>query len=164
MPGKKGVTAKPSPGSTAPRDEVPAPAPKNELDIDVTAADEGYGGEPPALPSEQIILTVKRLAEWINETYNDGISIKPAGADIYYFSGKVKLYGNSGYFSSKSTTYFTPYAIRLRDASKKPCGMIYRSELLEAHGELFGVIYSDSKNRKLYRDTVNDDRSICEIV
>jgi hypothetical protein len=76
-----------------------------------------YDMEAPA-EQAQTILTVKKLGDWINENYSGGgVTPDPRAAEVYYFSDKVKKFGDS-VFSDGTAIYFAPLVIVLMDSFK----------------------------------------------
>jgi hypothetical protein len=122
-----------------------------------TIDDEPYDMDDPSEVPTQTILSVFKLASWILENYSTaGKRPEPKSAEVYYLSDKVQRFSYESVFAdyenkqSGETIYFAPLAIRLRDQAKQSQDMIYRSDLLRAHGEKCGVSYSvNTRLRKL---------------
>jgi hypothetical protein len=146
----------------------PATIANDELNLKIAADDDDeadpYNMESAPTEPVQTIHSVKKLGDWILQFYSgDGIDdVPPQFAEVYYFADRVKKYGGTSAWSyadgsDKTTIYFSPLIIRLKDGKRKQRrNPIYRSELRQKLGDSYGISYTVSRDRVLKPDaTVN---------
>jgi hypothetical protein len=109
---------------------------REEQDLQLVAEEEGesYTVDSASTESLQTILSVTRFGNWVLKNYSGGgLSPDPRHVEIFYFSDRVKKYAASSDFSygndrDKTTIYFSPLIVKLKDENKKQfLNLIYKA-------------------------------------